>query len=310
MGAPESAATAAPAAEPGAGGPDALPPVVCVVNDRYSGPVCVLLQSIADAHGPASDLRVIVLHRSRSLSGWARERILFHADRVGLRVELRRVADPPAHLPLFGRLTEDAYLRLMMPVVLADIPLALYLDADLLVLDDLRPLMATSLHGAPLAAVRDAVNPVLAAGRALPGFSRLGLAASREYFNSGVMMLDLAACRGVFDDAHRFMRERPEHVALGDQDALNVAVADGWRRLERRWNTFAMAAWTGLEDWSYRCEAVLPLATLVEDERSAAILHYPGPLKPWQATYPVSAGKQRYRSVAARIEEGESGADL
>jgi lipopolysaccharide biosynthesis glycosyltransferase len=168
---------------------------------------------------------------------------------------------------------EAAHLRLSMPEALADVPLAMYLDVDVHVLDDLRPLLATPMDGGPLAAVRDAVNPVLTAGPALPGWRRLGLPASREYFNSGVMLLDLPACRGTFAEAKRFVRERREHVRYWDQDALNFVVADRWRRLERRWNAFAMAAWTGRDDWAYRGGTSVPLATLLEDERSAAILH-------------------------------------
>jgi lipopolysaccharide biosynthesis glycosyltransferase len=282
-----------------------LPPIVCAVDDRYSGQLCVLLQSIADAHGPASDLWIIVLHLGLDAS--TRERILFHADRLRLRVELRRVPDPPARLPLTGLVTAGAYLRLSMPEALAGIPRALYLDADLLVLDDLRPLLCSGLDGLPLAAVRDAVNPVLSAGPALRDWRGLGLPGSREYFNIGVMLLDVAACRDIFADAHRVLREGPEHILYWDQDALNIVVADAWRRLERRWNAFAMACWTALGDrWAYGGEAIVPYATLVEDERSAAILHYAGSLKPWHAVYPASSGKDRYGRLLATVKDSES----
>jgi len=41
-------------------------------------------------------------------------------------------------------------------------------------------------------------------------------------------------------------------------------------------------------------------------EPSAAVLHYAGTQKPWHARYPDSGEKDRYRSLVARMQEGES----
>src|SRR5262249_42885778 len=149
-----------------------LPPVVFGVDDRYIGPLCVALQSLADAHPPPAAPTVVVLHRG--LNADSCQRLRLHASLLGLHMELRQVAHTGARLPVSGWVSDAAYLRLDIPDVLDDFPVVLYLDCDILVVDDLRPLLRTPLDGARLAAVRDAIHPVLEFSVGLPGWRELG----------------------------------------------------------------------------------------------------------------------------------------
>jgi len=283
-----------------------LPPVVFGIDDRYVGPLCVVLHSLAGVHPPPDAPAVVVLHRG--LDRDSCERLRFHADLLGLRVELRQVGDDDASLPLSQWATDAVYLRLSIPHVLDDFPEVLYLDADLLVVDDLRPLLRTPLDSAPLAAVRDALSPTLEFGIGLPGWRELGLPGSKEYLNSGVLLLRPAACRPLFADCRRFLLERPEHVKYWDQDGINAVIGDdGWQRLDGRWNTFAVSSWAGQPSFEYHGESLVPLAALVDHERSAAILHYSGRIKPWYASYPSGPNRDRYRAMMRRATERERG---
>jgi lipopolysaccharide biosynthesis glycosyltransferase len=280
-------------------------PIVCAVDERYLGPFCVLLQSLATAYGAAGDLRIVVLHRRLGDAG--RQRIHGHAARLGLQVELRDVPGPPAAYPVLRWTTEAMYLRLAIPEVMAGSDVVLYLDADTVALRDLRPLLGTALAGAPLAAARDEQNPVLRVARALPGWRELGLPPSREYFNSGVMLLDLRECgrRGLFEECHRFLRDRARHTKYGDQCALNWAAGDDWLRLDRRWNTVPFSAISRLPHWRHHAEEVSPLEGLIAGEDAAAILHFAGPDKPWNGAYPASRVRDVYLSFARQVMEAE-----
>jgi lipopolysaccharide biosynthesis glycosyltransferase len=284
-----------------------LPPVVFGVDDRYIGPLCVVLHSLAGAHPPpAAAPAVVVLHRG--LDPDSCERLRFHADLLGLRIELRQVGDDAAYLPVSDWASDAVYLRLSIPQVLDDFPEVLYLDSDLLVVDDLRPLLCTPLDGAPLAAVRDALGPTLEYNRGLPGWRELGLTASKEYFNSGVLLLRPAACRSLFADCRRFLCEHPENVKYWDQDGLNAVTGDdGWQRLDGRWNTFAVSGWTGNTAYQDPAQPIVPIAALAERERFAAILHYCGRFKPWYESYPPGPNRDRYRAVLKRAMELERG---
>jgi lipopolysaccharide biosynthesis glycosyltransferase len=270
---------------------------VCGVDDRYVVPLCTLLASIAVAHATSTvQPRMIVLHGELSQAG--QRTVATYGELLGVDVDLRAVAVPRVRYPMTGWVSAAAYLRLAIPEAVADEPVVLYLDADTLVLRDLGPLLHQPLNGAPLGAVRDPQNPTVGSGIALPGCTRIGVPAGRDYFNSGVLLLDLAACTdlGIFERARRFLAEFPDEVRLWDQDALNVAAEDRWQRLDRCWNTFAMSALAAQPGFFHdTAEPVMPLADLLADEYTAAVLHFAGPVKPWQDEFPPVPARTLYR---------------
>ncbi len=274
-----------------------LAPIVCGVDDRYLRPLGALMRSLAATHSEdRRQLRLIVLHRG--LSAAARAWIGEEGAGLGLVVQIREVPDRAwRRHPVSGWVSEAVYLRLAVAEALPDEPRALYLDVDTLVLRDLRPLLTLLLDGALLAAVRDPQNPTVGTGLALPNCQRLGVPAGREYFNSGVMLLDLHACLrdGLFERADRFLAAHPGEVLLWDQDALNVAADDRWVRLPRCWNTFALSPLAAEPGFVHYAEPVMPLAELVCDEYLAAVLHYAGPAKPWSDSYPDGPLRDLYR---------------
>jgi UDP-D-galactose:(glucosyl)LPS alpha-1,3-D-galactosyltransferase len=284
-----------------------LAPIVCAVDDRYVTPLCVLMQSLAAAH-PGRSLQVIVMHQG--LNGASQRRIRWHADRLGLDVSLRQAPGVDPRYPVSMWVTNATYLRLALPEVVPEAPVVLYLDVDLLVLRDLGPLLARRLDGVPLAAVRDPLNPTLDTGFGIPGWEDLGLPGSREYFNGGVLLLNLGECRRreIFTKSDRFAREMSEHILFWDQDAMNWAVDDDWHRLDRCWNTLALSALQELDiykDWKYSADHILPFSRLIDDEDTAAVLHFAGPVKPWSPEYPASPHKDLYLSFMTTVEDHE-----
>jgi UDP-D-galactose:(glucosyl)LPS alpha-1,3-D-galactosyltransferase len=282
-----------------------LPPIVCAVDDRYISPLCVFMQSLAVAH-PGLPLHVIVMHQG--LTDGNCHRVRFHAERLGLRMELRTAPGVDPRYPVSMWVTDATYLRLALPEVVTDYPVALYMDVDLIVLRDLTGLLNTALGGVPLAAVRDPLNPTLGTGFGLPGWQDLGLSASREYFNGGVILFNLPECRrrGIFEASQRFARDRREHILFWDQDALNWAVEDRWLRLDRCWNTLSVSPLSEkFQQWKYTAEDILPFSQLLEDERTAAVLHFAGPVKPWNPEYPAGPARDLYASFAQQVAHNE-----
>ncbi|MDG4834866.1 glycosyltransferase family 8 protein [Solwaraspora sp. WMMD1047] len=274
-----------------------LPPIVCGVDHRYALPLTALMRSLAAVESETTEaLRIIVLHGG--LDSASQKMIGYTADEVGLTLEFRRVTGADAAYPVSGWISDAVYLRLAIADTILDEPRVLYLDADVLVLRDIRPLLSQPLGGLGMGAVRDPQNPIVGVGIALPGWERIGVPRGREYFNSGVLLLDLELCRRqcLFPAATRFLRTYPGEARLWDQDALNVAADDRWTRLERRWNTFVISPLVGLPGFTHaNAEPVMPLATLLGDERDAAVLHFGGPLKPWSSGYPAGPMRDLYR---------------
>jgi lipopolysaccharide biosynthesis glycosyltransferase len=287
---------------------DGLPPIVCAIDDAFVLPLCVMATSLVSNCPEPAGLRLIVLHQE--LGAHSVATIGRHAERLGLPAELRRVPPAGPGYPIFGRWTPAHFLCLKVADAIPDEPVVLLLDADVLVLDDIRRLLRHDLAGAPLAAVRDPIQPTLRHARtALPGWRDLGLAAEREYFNSGVMLLDLDECRrvGVFSRADRFLVEHLDNVAYADQDPLNWAVDGRWVRLERRWNTFALSPLIRPTGYVHHAEAEIPLEVLLRDETDPAILHYATATKPWKAGYPDGRLADLYRGYLEPVADGTSG---
>lgn len=273
--------------------------IVCGVDDNYAFALRTLIRSIAAAHGAATaQLRLIVLDQGLTPAG--RETILAEGERADLPVHIRLTPAADPAYPVSDWISSAVYARLSIPEVVDDEDRVLYLDSDTMVRGDLRPLLGLELEGRPLAAVRDPQNPLIGQGlaMAIPGWQELGLEYGREYFNSGVMLIDLgeAKRRGLFEAAREFLTTHPAHVRFWDQDALNYAAADAWLRLSRHWNTFALSPLASEPGFIHHAEPVVPLADLLADEHTAAIIHFAGAKKPWQESYPAGPLREAYRS--------------
>ncbi|MGW4420950.1 glycosyltransferase family 8 protein [Streptosporangium sp. NPDC004631] len=280
------------------------PRIVFAVDEAFCLPLTVTWQSLRVASPELCDtLQVDVLYEE--LAETSTGRLRQHADRLGLRVVLRQVNLKPIHYPTAFGGAHANYLRLIIPELYEDCDRLLYLDSDLLIRGDLRGLLDTDLAGAPIGAVRDPLNPLVGRGRALPGWSKLGIPASREYFNSGVMLIDPAVCRQqeLFRRAVDFIATRPEHIRLWDQDALNWAAEDRWHRLDPRWNVFPISALVRTPWVRYTTEDIVPFDELAAMEAEPAILHYASPAKPWRGLLPEGPSASLYQNFLRTVQD-------
>ncbi|MBW4722338.1 glycosyltransferase family 8 protein [Saccharothrix obliqua] len=277
-------------------------PIVCAIDSRFVLPLCVLMESLADANAHVLDvMRVIVLHED--LSPESIERLRFHATRLGLHLELRRAEVAGQDLPVSSRITKATYLRLRIGDMFPDEQRVLYVDADMVVLSDIEPLLAQSTGGHPLAAVVDPTGPRFRYREASERWRKLGVPVDREYFNAGLILFDLQACADtdLFERADEFLVRYPELAVHHDQDALNWAADGGWERLNPRWNTFPMSTIAARPDYVHRAESVQPLRSLLQDESRASILHFSGRHKPWQDNCPDGPSLRLYRRYLHRV---------
>jgi lipopolysaccharide biosynthesis glycosyltransferase len=190
----------------------------------------------------------------------------------GARPEILNVPerDPDLqHVPLNEHLSVACYYRLWLPRLLpASVRRLAYLDCDVVACHAIEDLWAADLAGEPLAAVH---NP-----RAL-NRAAMGLRDDADYFNSGVVLLDLDAWRRerLHERALEFALNYSGKLLCCDQDALNAVLAGRWRRLELRWNQQTKffqhpADWLGVDP------AALSLA-----RTDPFVVHYTTTSKPW-----------------------------
>jgi lipopolysaccharide biosynthesis glycosyltransferase len=240
--------------------------LVCATDSLYSPHLGVLLRSIARTNAERQ-IRVHVLHDDVSVSLQAR------IARCAPTFEIRwyAVSDHMAlQLPPLLHISRATYLRLTMTEVLNPaIKRVLFLDVDMIVNGDLKPLWDTDLNGMPCAAVAD---PGVSPG----GFAhKYGLPSTGGYFNAGVMLIDMDRFRdrNVLQNALDLLDGGGEQYEFADQDVLNILLWQQWHALDPTWNFQRKFLYDGFSAWR----------RLAPQKRTApTIVHFTEAQKPWK----------------------------
>jgi lipopolysaccharide biosynthesis glycosyltransferase len=196
-------------------------------------PLATAIRSLVDTNHKLGQIDIYVL--SDAISERTRQRIMNSV--TGSQIRLHWVPVDLSTYSEFGTLyyaSRMTFARLNIPELLpAHIKRALYIDADVLILQDINELLLADLQGAALGAVLDAMDLDRTSGS-----ERLqGVPDVERYFNAGVLLIDLERWRQtcVSERAYRFLEQYPE-TPYADQDALNVACDGSWTMLDERWN--------------------------------------------------------------------------
>lgn len=245
----------------------------CAAQGAYVHHSAAMLHSVLENAG---GLRVHVHYLSGpDLAAGSRELLADMVSREGGSIDFLTIAPSRvAGLPADSRFTAAMWHRLFLPDLLADVDQVLYLDVDTLAVDSLEPLWRTDLADHYVAAVtnvfqHDHVHRPVA----------LGLAGPEVYFNSGVLLMNLAAMRR--DGCTKTLRDRARAGGSAfewpDQDTLNVVLGERRVALHPRWN--CMNSVHLFES----AEEVFGRAVREEAIARPGIRHFEGPgaNKPW-----------------------------
>ncbi len=245
--------------------------VACAADENYAGHCAAMVHSLLTSN-PGDQVRVHYLH-GPDFPQALRNGLAQMVHDLGADLELHVVPDDAvAGLPAHGRISATMWYRIFLPDLAPDVDRILYLDADTLVLAPIGPLVETPLEGAYVAAV-----PNVFLDEHVGHPERLGLAPGQRYFNSGVLVLDLARMRqdACTDAILTTARRRP--LMWPDQDALNLVLGPGHVDVHPRWNCMNSLFLVA------RAREVFAADVLEEARTDPAILHFEGPgmVKPW-----------------------------
>lgn len=238
--------------------------IVTGSDDNYAAGVMVLIASAA-FHNP--DARFAVL--DMGIGPDNRARIDALAERLGVSVARVEVAnDAFDHIAVArAHLTRGAYLRLLIPDLFPDDDRAIYMDCDMVVMDDLSMLAEVDLGDAVVAAVP------------CPSPEPLEVAATGHvtgtYINSGLLVMNLPVWRreGVAAQCLALLSDPARPLLSEDQSAINIAAHGRMVLLDARFNTYS-------DPGAYKQCADFPDAP--------AVVHYVVNNKPW--ILPTSLG--------------------
>jgi len=248
--------------------------VACAAEgETYVAHSAAMLHSLLDANR-GHDLHVHYMH-GPDISTALETRLAGMVEREGGRISFIRVPDERVEgLPTKDFTRKATWYRIFLPELLPDVERILYLDADLIVLDEVAPLWELDLAGHWVAAVTNVFQH-----NHLHRPAQLGLKGPEVYFNAGVLLMNLEEMRrdartpALLDYGVR----NAERIEWRDQDALNVVLGERRLPLHPRWNLMnSTLLFTSAADVYGR--------DVVEEARARpAIRHFEGPEanKPW-----------------------------
>ena len=262
--------------------------IVTLADENYAIPLAVMGRSLFDNLGAGRSVSLSII--DGGIAPQTRERLLASWNLRQASVEFV----PPCFggataLPIWGRVPALTYARIFVPAyVSAACSKAIFLDSDVLVLEDLARLWDLPSGDSHLLAVQDPAVPFVSSRDGLAQYEKLRIDAQTPYFNAGLMVVNLDKWRA--DDIPSavmgFVRVHARELNYCDQDALNAVLFDKWRPLDPRWQVQPRFA----------NNDTLPLPHLDQATRRALVdcpwlVHFSGRLKPW--VYPADSQADR-----------------
>jgi lipopolysaccharide biosynthesis glycosyltransferase len=238
-------------------------PIFFSCDDNYVPFLGVAITSLICNTSERNNYSIYVLHSGLKNENMKRIKAL---ETQNASIEFVDVSDK---LEVYGRklnlrdyYTVAIYFRLFIPNMFPQLDKAIYLDADMVILEDVAKLYDIDLHDNLLGGVSDAI---IASRKEFRDYAELGcgIYPYTRYFNSGMMLMNLDAMRE-FDLEGKFeflFNTYGFETVCPDQDYLNVICKDRVLYLDEGWDKMAI-------DGNYKGRPM--------------IVHYNNFAKPWQ----------------------------
>lgn len=260
--------------------------LVCAADARFLPHIATMLLSAIDkCRGP---IRVHFLHHD-AMTDAETEPLRRMLARKGTELRSYGIADDFVRRKIGESRPYSYWYRLLFPQLAPDLDKALYLDADIIVTDDLTPLWTQDLGDHLWGAV---CNPLYPSMPPWP-LTELGLPSLARYVNSGVLLmnLDRMRCETVSARFRDYVSARA-HIHCPDQDTINALYHDRCLLLHPRWN---------LQTTFYELPArIIPVdATQIREALARpAVVHFISVSKPWHylSKHPLRALYAHYRA--------------
>lgn len=308
-------------------------PIVLAINNNYVPYVSVMLHSIAAHMSQTSNYDIVIFNKD--ISSDNKQQLLnefANFSNLSIRFyDITRYLNVYKKMNVRGHWSIETYFRLFIPEVMTNYKKVIYLDADMVVLDDLAKLYSIDINDYLMGVTRDPDSAGLYNG-AHPGAeisfdnhsqlnwhkrkyvdSALKLDRPYDYFQAGVLLMNLKKMRQQLDVPEVVKLAISRQWELQDQDVLNVVCKDKVKFIDLSWNVEF--------NWKHkRLNNVIKLAPKwLYDEYLAArkcpmIVHYAAPDKPWHNPacdfglewWQCARKSIYYEVIVARMSEHES----
>lgn len=238
-------------------------PIFFAVDDGYCPFLAVAIQSLIDNSSAENTYLIKILHtdisdeNKKKIAKYERENV--DIEFVDLNYYIQKVKDKLYTRDYYSKTT---YFRLFLPNLYPQYDKVLYLDSDIVILDDIAKLYNTEMGDNLVAAAPD---DVIQFNEVFQVYVEkvVGVADYRRYFNAGILLMNLDEMRKFkFQEKFLYSLDRVTFAVAQDQDYLNRLCKGRVKLIDRIWNRMP------IEDPKIKTENV-------------KLVHYNLAFKPW-----------------------------
>lgn len=265
---------------------DANNVAIAVAANDYFIPYCAtFLKSMAEHSNSDKNYDILLLSQDVSDTNVKNVKKMLSAwKNISLRVLDPSVLIDQYTFHIEGHFSKETYYRLVLPELLPNYDKVLYLDSDMIAMDDVSKIYDENIDGYLLAACHDADTAGLYNGyrKDKKDYTDkiLKLKEPYQYFQAGVLLLNLEEFRKRYTTKQILDFAVSEKWQLLDQDILNKLCEGAVKYIDMSWNV--MVDFAGI-----RINQIIALAPrwlnemYQEARKNPKIIHYAGPQKPW-----------------------------
>ena len=262
-------------------------PVVLSANNRFAPYLDIMIRSMIANASDSRNYDIIILYNDISEKN---QRLITSATngKENISIRFARVCEyfDAGKLFVDQHLSVETYYRLIIPEIMPHYHKILYLDCDMVADQDVGKLYDLDLKGAVIGAAKD----IDVAGQLnlnqnnwkTYATKTLGLDSPFDYFQAGVLILDLDGLRKTASSKKMIELALSQSFRCHDQDVLNIICKNKVAYIPQQWNT--------LMDWQEPGRSRMQILKMAPrqlfEEYSAArkspyLIHYAGYQKPW-----------------------------
>ncbi|MDD4955184.1 MAG: glycosyltransferase family 8 protein [Candidatus Omnitrophica bacterium] len=216
--------------------------IACINNNEYTIFTAVMLESLFANYKGSMAVDVYFIHDNLTTGNKEKlEYIVKKHNATAHFVFINEVMLRNLKIPDIYAKLQVHYYKLIIPYVLpAGIKRVIFLDSDMVILEDIGKLWDVDLGNSAFAAAQDSRIRVMSHDQAIRNYRQLGIPAESHYHNTGVMLIDMNKWRNdkISATALECLEVNKNYVHNREQYALNVVCLSAWKELDGRWNQF------------------------------------------------------------------------
>ena len=238
-------------------------PIFFAIDDGYIPFLAVSLQSLIENSKKENFYLIKILYTNiseenqRKIQKFEQENVSI--EFVDLNYYIEKIKDKLYTRDYYSKTT---YFRLFIPNLYPQYTKALYLDSDIVVLEDVADLYNTNMENYLVAAAPDDVIQTI---KVFQEYAEkvVGVANYRNYFNAGVLLMNLDELRKFnFQEKFLYSLDKIKFSVAQDQDYLNRLCKGRVKMVDPNWNR-------------------MPIAREKENQGDIKLIHYNLAYKPW-----------------------------